>query len=528
MELLLASTVDWARAQFALTAMYHWIFVPLTLGLGVIMAIMETQYVRTGEESWKKTAIFWQKLFAINFVIGIATGIIMEFQFGTNWSNYSWFVGDIFGAPLAIEGILAFFLEATFISIMIYGWNRVGKKLHLASTWLVAIGATLSALWILIANAWMQYPVGMEFNPETVRNEMTDFWAVVLSPVAINKFFHAVVSGWGLAASFVVGVSAWYLLKKRHIAFAIRSMKLGAIFGFISFVLLAVTGDGSAYEVAQKQPMKLAAAEGLYKGQEGAGLIAIGMLNPEKKSYNDDVNPYIFKIELPKLLSLLGYRNANAFVPGIQDIVDGGYTLPDGSTALSFRERQEKGKLAIQALADYQLAKKEGRDADAANQETILRENYPHFGYGYLDAEEDIIPNVPLTFYSFHLMVIIGFYFILFFAVVWFLIKKNKITDKKWMLHLSLWSIALAYIAGQLGWIVAEFGRQPWTIQDVLPVETAVSAVSAGNIITTFVLFAIVFAVLLVAGVTILVKEIKKGPELTEIVTIEKPEGDSY
>ncbi len=515
MDLLLlnASAVTWARAQFAMTAGYHWIFVPLTLGLGVLMAIMETMYVRTGKESWKQIAKFWQKIFSINFAIGVATGIIMEFQFGTNWSNYSWFVGDIFGAPLAIEGILAFFLEATFISVMLFGWNRVSKKVHLTSTWMVALGATLSAYWILVANAWMQYPVGMEFNPDTVRNEMTNFWAVISSPVAINKFFHAILSGWAVAASFVVGVSAWYLLRKRHVDFSIKSMKMGTIFGFITFVLLAVTGDGSAYEVTQKQPMKTAAMEGLYVGKEGAGLVAFGILNGAKEKYNDDVNPYLFKIELPKMLSLMGYRDINAFVPGIKDIVEGGYTLKDGTTALSFQERRERGKTAIQALADYQIAKQENRDADAANYETILRENYAHFGYGYLEAEEDIIPNVPLTFYSFHVMVLIGLYFLIFFAVVWYFLKKKNIADTKWLLHVSLWSIPLTYIAGQLGWIVAEFGRQPWTIQDVLPVSAAVSSVPVGNIITSFMLFAVLFTGMFIAGATIMVKQIKKGPE---------------
>ncbi|MGI6046794.1 MAG: cytochrome ubiquinol oxidase subunit I [Petrimonas sp.] len=513
MELLSVSAVNWARAQFALTAGYHWLFVPLTLGLGVIMSIMETMYVRTNDEKWKKLAKFWQTIFGINFAIGVATGIILEFQFGTNWSNYSWFVGDIFGAPLAIEGIVAFFMEATFISIMFFGWNRVSKKMHLASTWLTTIGATLSAFWILVANAWMQYPIGMEFNPETVRNEMVDFWAIVSSPVAINKFFHAVLAGWGVGASFVVGIGAWYLLKKRHVDFALKSIKIGAIFGLIAFVLLAVTGDGSAYQVTQKQPMKTAVMEGLYKGKEGAGLIAIGILNPEKKKYNDDVNPYIFKIEIPKMLSLMGYRNINAFVPGIKDIVDGGYALQDGTTALSFQEKKARGQIAIEALANYQVAKKEGRDTDAANFETTLRENYAYFGYGYLDTEEDLIPNVPLTFYSFHIMVLIGAYFILFFAVVLYFYRKKKIHTAKWLQYVALWSIPLSYLAGQLGWVVAEVGRQPWTIQDVLPVQAAVSAVSSGNVTTTFILFAILFTALLIAEVTIMVKQIKKGPE---------------
>lgn len=514
MEILNASLVNWSRAQFAMTAAYHWLFVPLTLGLGVMMAIMETNYVRTGDEKWRKTAKFWQTIFGINFAIGVATGIILEFQFGTNWSNYSWFVGDIFGAPLAIEAIVAFFLEATFISIMFFGWNRVSKKAHLTATWLTILGATLSAYWILVANAWMQYPVGMNFNPDTVRNEMTDFWAVALSPVAVNKFFHAVLSGWGLGASFVVGVGSWYLLKKRHVDFALKSIKMGAVFGFISFILLAVTGDGSAYQVAQKQPMKLASMEGLYKGKTGAGMVAFGILNPNKQAYNDSIDPYYFKIELPKLLSLLGYRDINAFVPGINDIVDGGYTLPDGEKALSFDEKKERGQLAIQALANYRKAKQEGRDADAAEYKNTLQENYAYFGYGYLKTGQDSIPHVPLTFYSFHLMVIIGFYFILMFAIVWYFGHKKKMESAKWLQYIALWSIPLAYLAGQLGWIVAEVGRQPWTIQDVLPVQAAVSGLSTGNVITTFILFATLFTLLLVAEVTIMVKQIKKGPEI--------------
>ena len=513
MDLLSASAVNWSRAQFALTASYHWLFVPLTIGLGLIMAIMESLYVKTGDERWKRATKFWQKIFGINFAIGIATGIILEFQFGTNWSNYSWFVGDIFGAPLAIEGILAFFMEATFVSIMFFGWNRVSKKMHLASTWLVFVGASLSAFWILVANAWMQYPIGMEFNPESVRNEMVDFWAVAFSPVAYNKFLHTTFSCWAVGAAFVVAISGWYLLKKRHTDFAVKSMKIGSLVGLVAFVMLAVTGDGSAYHVAQKQPMKLAAMEGLYEGTEGAGLVAVGMLNPARKNYNDEVDPYIFKIELPKLLSLLGYRDINAFVPGIVDIVEGGYTLPDGTTALSFQERRERGLKAIQALADYQVAKEEGRDADAANHEIILRENYAHFGYGYLETEEDLIPNIPLTFYSFHLMVMIGVYFILFFMVMlYFLYKKDMVTNR-WLQYVALWSLPLAYIASELGWVVAEVGRQPWTIQDILPVQAASSAISANNVATTFILFAVLFTGLLIAEVTIMVKQIKKGPD---------------
>lgn len=513
MELLNASLVDWSRGQFALTAMYHWLFVPLTLGLGVIMAIMETAYVRTGNEQWKKTTKFWMNIFGVNFAIGVATGLILEFQFGTNWSNYSWFVGDIFGAPLAIEGMLAFFMEATFISIMFFGWTRVSKGMHLASTWLVVIGATLSALWILVANAWMQYPIGMEFNPDTVRNEMTDFWAVALSPVAINKFFHTVVSCWILGAAFVAGVSAWYMLKKREHEFSRQSMKVASIFGLVAVLLTAMTGDGSAYQVAQKQPMKLAAMEGLYEGQNGAGLIAVALPNPAKKSYNDGVDPYIFKVEIPHALALLGYRNMDAFVPGIKDIIDGGYTTQTGDVALSFEQKQERGKQAIQALADYRTAKKENNEIAAQEYKAKLKENYPYFGYGYLDTPDQLVPNIPMVFWAFHIMVYIGGFFIAFFAILWFFSYKKKLEDTKWLLWLSILSVPLAYICSQAGWIVAEVGRQPWTIQDVLPVQAAISALSANSVITTFIIFAVLFTALLIAEIRIMLNQIKKGPK---------------
>jgi cytochrome bd ubiquinol oxidase subunit I len=263
------SLIDWSRAQFALTAMYHWLFVPLTLGLAVIMGLMETFYVTTGKEFWKNTAKFWMKLFGINFAVGVATGLILEFEFGTNWSNYSWFVGDIFGAPLAIEGILAFFMEATFIAVMFFGWNKVSKRFHLASTWLTGLGATISAWWILVANAWMQYPVGMAFNPETVRNEMVDFAAVALSPMAIAKFFHTVLSSWILGAVFVVGISCWYLLRNRQKEFALSSIKVAAAVGLFASLVTAWTGDISGVQVAKVQPMKMAAAEGLHDGGNG-------------------------------------------------------------------------------------------------------------------------------------------------------------------------------------------------------------------------------------------------------------------
>lgn len=508
------SLIDWSRAQFALTAMYHWLFVPLTLGLGVIQAIMETIYYKTGNEFWKKTAQFWMKLFGINFAIGVATGLILEFEFGTNWSNYSWFVGDIFGAPLAIEGILAFFMEATFIAVMFFGWDKVSKRFHLASTWLTIIGATLSALWILIANAWMQYPVGMHFNPDTVRNEMFDFWAVALSPVAINKFFHTVLSGWIVGAVFVMGVSSWYLLKKRETEFSLESIKVGAVFGLVASILIVWTGDGSAYLVAQKQPMKLAAMEGLYEGGNGTGLVAIGLLNPDKTSYKDNVNPFIFDIKIPKLLSFLAERDVDAYVPGIVNLIEGGYTTNKGTVALSAAEKIEKGRIAIQALADYRKAVKDKDQVAAEQARSLLDENFAYFGYGYIKDPADLVPHVGLTFYSFRVMVLLGGYFILLFIVALIWSKKNKFADARWLQWASLWTIPLAYIAGQAGWIVAEVGRQPWAIQDILPTGASVSKLATSSVQTTFFVFLFLFTVLLIAEIGIMVKAIKKGPSV--------------
>lgn len=507
------SLIDWSRAQFAMTAMYHWIFVPLTLGLAVVMGIMETLYYRTGNELWKRTAMFWMRLFGINFAIGVATGLILEFEFGTNWSNYSWFVGDIFGAPLAIEGILAFFMEATFIAVMFFGWEKVSKRFHLVSTWLTGLGATISAWWILVANAWMQHPVGMEFNPDTVRNEMVDFWAVATSPVAVNKFCHTVLSGWVLGAIFVVGVSCWYLLKKRHRDFALSSIKIAAVFGLGASLLSAFTGDGSGYHIAQTQPMKLAAVEGLYEGGKDVGLVCVGMLNPEKETYNDGKEPFLFRMEIPGMLSILAERDREGYVPGISNLIEGGYQLKDGTTALSAAEKIERGKTAIQALAAYRAAKSVDNEADAAVAYKVLQENMPYFGYGYIKDVNELVPNVPLNFYAFRVMVMLGGYFILFFIVVLFLAYKQKLAEIRWMHWLALLTIPLGYIAGQAGWIVAECGRQPWAIQDMLPTTAAISNLDTGSVQTTFFIFLCLFTVMLIAGTGIMLKSIRKGPD---------------
>lgn len=515
----LTNLVEWSRAQFALTAMYHWIFVPLTLGMTFIIAIMETIYVRTGNEEWKKLTKFWGKLFGINFAIGVATGIILEFEFGTNWSNYSWFVGDIFGAPLAVEGIMAFFLESTFIAVMFFGWNKVSKGFHLTSTWLVAIGSNLSALWILVANGWMQFPAGTVFNPETARNEMISFWEVLFSPVAINKFLHTVASGYVIGAIFIIGVSSWFLLKKRDVVFAKKSILVAAAFGLITSIFLALTGDGSAYQVAQKQPMKLAAMEGLYDGQNNAGLVVVGALTPGKAP-GDDKDPYLFKMEIPSLLSFLGYRNTDAFVPGVNDLVYGN----ESQNLISAEEKINRGKVAIETLSDYKNAKKENDYEKLAELSLLFDRNTPegedfyenyfrYFGYGYLNQPEDIVPNVPMTFYSFHIMVALGFFFILFFfLMLWFTIK-NSIERRKLWLRIALFTMPLGFIASQAGWIVAEVGRQPWVIQDLMPTVAAVSQIDASAVQLTFILFAIIFTALLTAEISIMVKAIKNGPK---------------
>jgi len=515
-EHLDSALVNWSRAQFALTAMYHWLFVPLTLGITFIIAFMETLYVKTGDPEWKKATKFWMTLFGINFAIGVATGIILEFEFGTNWSNYSWFVGDIFGAPLAIEGIMAFFLESTFIAVMFFGWNKVSKKFHLLSTWLVAVGANLSALWILVANAWMQFPTGMHFNPETARNEMLNFWDVLFSPVAINKFLHTITSSYVLAAVFVIGVSAWFLLKGREELLAKRSIIIASIFGLLSSLFLVYTGDGSAYQVAQKQPMKLAAMEGLYQGSKGAGLVVIGMTTPGKE-YNDNKDDFVFKMEIPQLLSFLGYGDTEAFVPGVKDLVEGGYeyTNENGEvqSALSAVQKIEMGKKAIAALSEFKKAKKTDDIAVQEESLKIFRENFRYFGYGFLNDPTSIIPNVPLTFYSFHIMVGLGFYFIILFFAVIILIFQGKLIEKRWLLRLAIFTIPLAYIASMSGWIVAEVGRQPWTIQDLLPTMASVSQIDASAVQITFWLFTFIFTALLIAELKIMIKQIKIGPK---------------
>jgi len=498
--------VDWARAQFALTSMYHWIFVPLTLGLSFLCAFYESLYVRTGKEEWKKITKFWMTLFGINFAIGVATGIILEFEFGTNWSNYSWMVGDIFGAPLAVEGIVAFFIEATFFAVMFFGWNRVSKGAHLFSTWMVAIGSNLSALWILVANSWMQHPVGMAFNPDTARFEMRNFWEVLFSPVAVSKFTHATSSSFIVASLFVIMISFWYLLKGRHAAMAKKSILVAAVFGLLSCLYAGLTGDESAYVNASTQPMKLAAYEGLYAGRTNADLVAVGVLNPGPVAGDD---PFLFEIKIPGLLSLLANRDSSSFVPGIKDLVYGN----PGQNIVGVNTKMERGKMAIADLAGFKTAKKQG---DAAGEAAALQKfnaNKDYLGYGYLAKAEDSIPPVHTTFYAFHIMVILGCFFTFFFLVVLYMGCKDSLQRNPWILKLGVITFFLGMLASQTGWIVAEVGRQPWVIQNFLPTNVATSNISAGNVQATFFMFLVLFTLLLLAEVRIMLKQIKIGPE---------------
>lgn len=511
----LVQAVDWARAQFALTAIYHWLFVPLTLGLGVIIAIMETIYYRTREEKWLNTTKFWMTIFGVNFAIGVATGLILEFEFGTNWSNYSWFVGDIFGAPLAVEGILAFFMESTFIAVMFFGWKKVSPRFHLAATWLTAIGASLSALWILVANAWMQYPTGCEFNPATMRNEMTSFWAVALSPMAVSKFFHTVMSAWTLGGVFVVGVCGWMLLRGRNVDHCKRSLKVGAWVGLVGILLTSVTGDSSAVTVAKHQPMKLAAMEGLYRGQQGQAIVAAGILNPAK-TVNNDEDPYLFDISIPYGLSFLATHNPHAFVPGIEDIIQGVSYDENGQqvNTVSYAERIKRGKQVQQMIESYDKAMTSGNTMAADSLKQAITQNFAYFGYAYLNSPEEAVPNVPLTFYTFHVMVTIGGYLVVFLLVALLLVYKPRIIEgkkwAKWWWWLSVVTIPLTYLCSACGWIVAEVGRQPWTIQDLMPNKVAVSDLSAGYIQITFWIFAVLFTALLLADVSIICRQIAK------------------
>jgi cytochrome d ubiquinol oxidase subunit I len=456
------------------------------------------------------------KLFGINFAIGVATGIILEFEFGTNWSNYSWFVGDIFGAPLAVEGILAFFLESTFVAIMFFGWNKVSKRFHLAASWLTAFGANLSAVWILVANAWMQHPVGTVFNPETARNEMTSFWDVLFSEVAVNKFLHTVTSSFLLGSIFVIAISAWFLLRKREILFAKRSTVVASVFGVIAAIATIATGDTSARIVAREQPMKFAAMEALYDGQTHAPLVAIGAMRTDTSGTPNPREDFIFKIEIPNALSYMVFLTPSGFIPGITDLVYGN----EEQEIMSYEEKVERGAVAIQTLKEMKRAKDRGDETTYAvmrekfDDPQWLEDYYQHFGYGYYKGRDlmDLVPNVKLNFYAFHVMVILGVHFLILSVIVLWLSLKNRWGNHKWLLWVALITLPMPWIASQAGWLVAEMGRQPWVVYELMPTLSAVSRLKPGAVQLTFWIFLITFTVLFIAEIKIMVAQTKKGP----------------
>ncbi|MEG9883620.1 MAG: cytochrome ubiquinol oxidase subunit I [Hyphomicrobiales bacterium] len=497
-----------SRLQFGATALYHFLFVPLTLGLSLLMAIMESIYVMTGRDVWRRMTQFWAVLFAINFAMGVATGIVMEFQFGTNWSYYSQYVGDIFGAPLAIEGLMAFFLEATFIGLFFFAWDRLSKTAHLAVTWLVALGANLSALWILIANGWMQNPVGAVFNPDTMRMELSDLMAVIFNPVAQDKFVHTVSAGYVTGAVFVMGVSALYMLRGRHMEMAKRSIAVAASFGLASALSVVVLGDESGYTATHTQKMKIAAIEAMWQTEPAPAALNLFAI-PDQK---DRTNHY--EVKVPFLLGLIATRSLSEKIPGIDQLQDEAeYRVRNGIKAYEALEKirqSPQDRVARQTLSDLHpdlgyglLLKRYHDDITKASDEDIAK------------AARDTVPDVGPLFWSFRIMAGIGFYLIAFFVLAFWLVTKNRLVGNRKFLWLAVISLPAPWLAAELGWFLSEFGRQPWIIEGIMPTFYAISGLSVTDLIISLSGFVLLYTVLAVIEAWLMVKAIKTGPETT-------------
>jgi cytochrome bd ubiquinol oxidase subunit I len=508
--------VSLARLQFAATALYHFLFVPLTLGLSLLLAIMESAYVMTGREIWRDATRFWGKLFGINFAMGVATGITMEFQFGTNWAYYSHYVGDIFGAPLAIEGLMAFFLESTFVGLFFFGWDRLPKLGHLTVTWLVAIGSNFSALWILIANGWMQHPVGAVFNPDTMRMELASFWDLIFNPVAQAKFVHTVGAGYVTGSMFVVAISAYYLLAGRFKAFAKRSIIVASAFGLAAALCVVILGDESGYTVSENQKMKLAAIEGMWKTEPApAGFNLVGIPDAAHHTVEDDVR-------IPWVLGIIATRSFDERIPGIDELVATNATrIRDGLIAYNALETLKTNRNDEQARAQLTahaanlgyalLLKRYIDDPRKADDATIAK------------AAASTVPDIATLFFSFRIMVALGFYFIAFFAFL-FWDASHRNFERRWLLRLAMWSLPLPWIAAELGWVVAEYGRQPWAIDGVLPTFLASSSVSAAQVLFTLYGFVLFYSALLVVDIMLMRKYIVMGPvKALGLETITRP-----
>jgi cytochrome d ubiquinol oxidase subunit I len=499
--------VTLSRLQFALTALYHFLFVPLTLGLSILLAIMESVFVMTGRTIWRDAVKFWGTLFGINFAMGVATGITMEFQFGTNWSYYSHYVGDIFGAPLAIEGLMAFFLEASFVGLFFFGWNRLSPVAHLTVTWLVALGANFSALWILIANSWMLNPVGAAFNPQTLRMELTSFSEVFFNPVAQSKFVHTVSAGYVTGAMFVLSISAYYLLFHReHREIARRSANVAASFGLASALSVVVLGDESGYTASFNQKMKIAAIEAMWETEPApASFTLFGI--PDVKQQTTHL-----KVEVPYLLGLIATRSLDTPVEGIKSLVEKSETRiragmpayewlaarPDGPNAAIPAELLP----AFEDLGHSLLLKRFRPDIENATNEQVH------------EAALTTIPNVPVLFWAFRIMVALGFYFIFLFAAAFLVASRRRLRDNPWLLKLAFYSLPLPWIAAELGWIVAEYGRQPWIIDSVLPTFLGASNVPAYNVLLSLGGFVLFYSALAIVEVWLMLKYIRLGPTI--------------
>lgn len=497
--------VNLSRLQFAATALYHFLFVPLTIGMVWLLLIMESVYVMTGKVIWRDMTQFWGKLFGINFALGVTTGITLEFQFGTNWAYYSHYVGDIFGAPLAIEGLMAFFLESTLIGLFFFGWSRLSKPKHLLVTLLMAVGTNLSALWILIANGWMQNPVGAEFSYLTMRMEMVDFWAVVFNPDAQAKFVHTVSAGYLTGSMFVLSISSWYLLKKRDMEFAKRSFGVAAAFGLASALSVIVLGDESGYTVGEAQQTKMAAIEAMWQTKPApAGLTLIAGIN-EAEQKND------WEIEIPWVMGLIGTRSVSKQIPGIHDI------------KIKSRERVIHGMTAVKALEALRINRHDAQALIAFNASKndlgfglLLKRyvtNMDQVTPALIDrAVNDTIPHVAPMFWGFRLMVVLGFAMLALFGTAFLSTIKTMQEKKPWLLKWALWMLPAPWIACELGWFVAEYGRQPWTIYGVLPTHLSVSTLSVTSLYGSLTGFVSFYTVLLIVEMYLMVKFARQGP----------------
>ncbi|UCV14246.1 cytochrome ubiquinol oxidase subunit I [Quatrionicoccus australiensis] len=500
-----STVVDLSRLQFAATAFYHFLFVPLTLGLSFLLAIMETVYVMSGKEIYRDMTKFWGKLFGINFALGVTTGITMEFQFGTNWAYYSHYVGDIFGAPLAIEGLMAFFLESTFIGLFFFGWDKLSKRRHLLITYLTAIGSNLSAVWILIANGWMQNPVGSEFSYVTMRMEMTSFADLLFNPAAQAKFVHTVSAGYVTGAIFVLGISAWYLLKGIHVEFARRSFRIAAAFGFAAACSVIVLGDESGYAVTEHQQTKLAAMEGMWKTEAAPAPFTLFAIPDDAQRTNHA------EVKIPYALGLIATRSTDKVLPGIEELeAQAAVRIKSGIIAVKALEQLRAKTADAATRADFEahkanlgyglLLKKYSADVALATPEMIAK------------AARETIPKVAPMFWTFRLMVVLGFAMLALIGLAFWYSMHDTFQNKRWLLRWALWFIPAPWIACEMGWFVAEYGRQPWTIFGVLPTHLSTSALTAGSLYGSLAGFMFFYTGLLVVELYLMFKYARLGP----------------